>query len=260
MLAILSLVPLPFLNTVWRSGISWFLKCWSLAWRILSITEPAWEMSASVQWFEHSLVLPLLGIGIRIGLFQSCCHCLVFQICWHIECNTLIASSFRILNSCVGIPPPPPASLASVLPKAHLTSHSRMSGSEGETTPLQLSGPLRSFLYSLSVYSFYLFLISFASIRSLPFLFLIVSIFGWNIPLIFPIFLKRSLFLPFLLLSSISRHCSLKKAFLSLLANLWNSALGWMYLSLSPLLYTSLLALAICKASSHNHLAFVGGL
>ena len=160
MLAILSLVPLPFLNTVWRSGISWFMKCWSLAWRILSITKLAWEMSAIVQWFEHSLVLPLLGIGIRIGLFQSCCHCLVFQICWHIECNTLIASSFRILNSSLGIPPPPPASLAAVLPKAHLTSHSRMSGSEWESTPLQLSGPLRSFLYSLSVYSFHLFLIS----------------------------------------------------------------------------------------------------
>ena len=33
-------------------------------------------------------------------------HCWVFQICWHIECNTLTASSFRILNSLSGIPSP----------------------------------------------------------------------------------------------------------------------------------------------------------
>ena len=29
--------------------------CWSLAWRILSITSQTCEMSAVVQWFEHSL-------------------------------------------------------------------------------------------------------------------------------------------------------------------------------------------------------------
>ena len=34
---------------------------------------------------------------------------------------------------------------------------------------------------------------------------------------------------------SISLHCSLKKAFLSLLAVLRNSAFIWVYLSLSPL-------------------------
>ena len=38
-----------------------------------------------------------------------------------------------------------------------------------------------------------------------------------------PIFLKRSLLFPLLLFSSISLHCSFKKAFLSLLAILWNS-------------------------------------
>ena len=31
-------------------------------------------------------------------------HCLVFQICWHIECRTFTASSFRIWNSSTGIP------------------------------------------------------------------------------------------------------------------------------------------------------------
>jgi len=38
MLAIWSLVPLPFLNPAWTSGSSQFAYHWSLAWRILSIT------------------------------------------------------------------------------------------------------------------------------------------------------------------------------------------------------------------------------
>ena len=42
---------------------------------------------------------------------------------------------------------------------------------------------------------------------------------------------KRSLVFPILLVSSISLHWSLRKAFLSLLAILWNSAFKWEYLS-----------------------------
>ena len=38
MLAIWSLVPLPFLKAAWTFGSLWFTYCWSLAWRILSIT------------------------------------------------------------------------------------------------------------------------------------------------------------------------------------------------------------------------------
>ena len=75
------------------------------------MTLPAWELSAIVQKFVHSLVLPFLGIGIRIDLFQSSGHWWVFQIYWHIECSTLIASSFRILISHTGIPSPPLALL-----------------------------------------------------------------------------------------------------------------------------------------------------
>ena len=73
------------------------------------------------------------------------------------------------------------------------------------------------------MHSFHLFLISSASTRSLPFLSFVVPLFGWNASLMFPIFLKRSLVSPFLLFSSIIKHCSLKKAFLSLLAIFWNS-------------------------------------
>ena len=38
MLAIWSLVPLSFLKPAWTSESSWFMYCWNLAWRILSIT------------------------------------------------------------------------------------------------------------------------------------------------------------------------------------------------------------------------------
>ena len=34
-------------------------------------------------------------------------HCCVLQICWHIECSTSTALSFRIWNSSAGIPSPP---------------------------------------------------------------------------------------------------------------------------------------------------------
>ena len=55
MLSIWSLVPLPFLNPTWTSGSSWFTYCWSLAYRILSITFLACEMS--ILW--HCLSLGL---------------------------------------------------------------------------------------------------------------------------------------------------------------------------------------------------------
>ena len=75
------------------------------------------------------------------------------------------------------------------------------------------------------VYSCHLFLIFSASVRFLPFLPFIEPIFAWNVPLVSLIFLKRSLVFPILLFASISLHWSLRKAFLSLLAMLWNSAL-----------------------------------
>ena len=139
-----------------------------------------------------------------------------------------------------------------MLPKAHLTSHSRMSGSRSVITPSLLTESLRCILYSYSVYSYYLFLISYSSI--LPF---IVPILAWNVPLVSLLFLKRSLVFPILLFSSIYLHWSLRKAFLALLAILWNSASRWVYLSFSPLPFTSLLFSAICKVSPGNHFAFL---
>ena len=62
MLAIWSLVSLPFLNPAWTSGSSCFMYCWSLAWRILSITLLAREMMqlcSSFNILRHCLSLGL---------------------------------------------------------------------------------------------------------------------------------------------------------------------------------------------------------
>ena len=128
----------------------------------------------------------------KTDLVQSCGHCWVFQICWHIECSTFTASSFRIWNNSIGIPSPPLALFVVMLSKAHLTSCSRMSGSRWVITPSWLSGSWRSYFYSSSVYSCHLFLISSASVRSRPILSFMEPIFAWNDPLVSLIFLKRS--------------------------------------------------------------------
>ena len=120
----------------------------------------------------------------KTNLFQSCGHWWVFQIYWHIECSTFTASSFRIWNSSTGILSPPLDLIVVMLHKAHLTLHSRMSGSRWVIPPSWLSRLWRSFLYSSSVYSCHLFLIFSASINSIPFLSFIVPIFAWDISLV----------------------------------------------------------------------------
>ena len=89
---------------IWKFTVHILLKA---GWRILSITLLLCEMSAIVWQFEHSLALPFFVIGIKTDLFQSRGHCWVFQICWHIECSTFTASSFRIWNNSTRIPSPP---------------------------------------------------------------------------------------------------------------------------------------------------------
>ena len=114
---------------------------------------------------------------------------------------------------------------------------------------------------------------------------------------IFDFFLTKSPVFPILLFSSIFLHCSLKRLFvspcyslelciqlgisfpislafrfsfflnifalfteediLSFLTLLWDPAFSWVYLSLSPLLFTSLLFSAICKVSSDYLFAFL---
>ena len=159
----------------------------------------------------------------KTDVFQSCGHCWVFQICWHIECSIFTASSFRIRNSSTGIPSHPLFLFVVMLPKAHLTSHSRMLALGEWSYHHDYPGREDLFLYRLSLYSCHLFLISSASVRSLLFLSFIVLILAFNIPLIPPVFLQRSLVFPILKFSSVLLHCSRKKAFLSLCYSLEQS-------------------------------------
>ena len=53
----LILVPLPLLNPPWTSGSSQFTYCWSLAWRILSITLLTWD------YCNYALVWAFFGIA-----------------------------------------------------------------------------------------------------------------------------------------------------------------------------------------------------
>ena len=176
---------------------------------------------------------------------------LAYSLEWIWRVQHFHSIAFRIWNSSTGVPSPPLV-FSLMLPKAHLPSHSRMSGSRWVITLSWLSGSWRSFLYSSSVYSCHLFLISSASVRSVPFPSLVVPIFAWNVALVSLIFLEK--------ISSLSHSVvflyffawSLRKAFLSLLAFLWNSACKWVYLFFSPLPF-----IAICKASSDNHFTFL---
>ena len=154
MLAIRSVISLPFTNSAWTSGCSGFMK--------LGLEN--FEHYFASLWGECNLFGSLNISGIAFlwnwnenWLFQSCGHCWVFQICWHIETKTLTVSSFRIWNSSVGIPSPPLALFTVMLPKAHLSMHSKKSGSRWVITPSWLLESLRSFLYCSSVYSCQLF-------------------------------------------------------------------------------------------------------
>ena len=99
----------------------------------------------------------------------------------------------------------------------HTHTHTYMSGSRWLIIPLWLSESLRSFLYSSSVYSYHLLLISCAFIKSILFCPLLCTL-SMKCSLGISDFFKRSLIFPILLFSSIALYWSVRKAFLSLLA------------------------------------------
>ena len=183
-------------------------------------------------------------------------HCWIFQICYHIECSTFTSLSFRIWNSSTGTPSPPLALFVVMLHKAHLTSHSRMSGSRWVITPSWLSGSWRSFLYSSSVYSWLplLNIFCFCLVHTISVLF--CTHLFMKCSLCISNFLEEISSLSHSIVSSNSLHWSLRKAFLSLLDIVWSSAFTWVYLSFSPLPLAFLFS-SICNASSDNHCALL---
>ena len=76
---------------------------------------------------------------------------LAYSLEWIWRVQHFHSIAFRIWNSSTGVPSPPLV-FSLMLPKAHLPSHSRMSGSRWVITPLWLSASWRSFLYSTSVF------------------------------------------------------------------------------------------------------------
>ena len=91
---------------IWKFSVhSWY--CWSLAWRILSMTLLSCEMSALCGSLSVVWALPFFGIRMKTDPFQSCGHFWVFQICWYIEYSTFTPLLFRIWNSSAEILSPP---------------------------------------------------------------------------------------------------------------------------------------------------------
>ena len=87
------------------------LYMWKFLVHILSkLSLKDFEYYLGCMWNECNCMAVWIFWGIaflwdwKTELFQSCGHCWVFQIHWHIECRTLIASSFRIWKSSAGIP------------------------------------------------------------------------------------------------------------------------------------------------------------
>jgi len=147
MVAIWFLVPLPSLNPDLILGSSQFTYCWRLAWRILSITLLACEMSAIVQQFEHSLHCLSLDLQWKLTFFTPLTHVEFSKLSGILSAALSQHHLLEFENAQLELLSPPLV----MLPKANLTSQSRMSGSRWVITPSRLSVSLRSFLYS-SVY------------------------------------------------------------------------------------------------------------
>ena len=118
---------------IWKFTIHYY---WSLSWRILSITLIASETRAIVQYL--SILWHCLSFGLEWKwTFSSPVATVEFSIFAAIL-NAALSQhhllGFEIAQT--GIPSPPLSLFIVMLPKAHLTSHSRMPGCWWVITPL----------------------------------------------------------------------------------------------------------------------------
>ena len=109
-------------------------KCNCLVTWTFFITAPSWE----------------LGWGLTFSSSVATAAFPNLLTYWAEHFDSIIFQDF--LNNSAEIPSPLLALLTTVLPKSHLTSHSRMSASGWVTATSWLSGSLRPFLYSSFVY------------------------------------------------------------------------------------------------------------
>ena len=113
-------------------------------------------------WNENwpfPVLWPPLSFSNLLAYWVQHFHSIIFQDLKWLKWNSITSSSFVVM-----------------LPTILLTSHSRMSSSRWVITASWLCGSRRSLLYSSSVYSCHLFLISSTSVRSIPFLLLSPSL------------------------------------------------------------------------------------
>ena len=167
---------------------AWLGEFWALLWDECNcaVVLAFFGITFLRDWNENWLfpvLWPLLSFPNLLPYWVQHVNRIIFQDLQSLNWNSITSTSLFVV----------------MLPKAHLTLHCRMSGSRWVITRSWLSGSWRSFLYSFSVDSCHLFLISSASFRSVPFLSFIVPIFAWNVPLVPLILLKVSLVFPILL-------------------------------------------------------------
>ena len=103
-------------KTAWTSGSPWFMYCWSLAWRILSMWD---ECNCAVVWAFFGIAF--LWDWNENWPFPVLRPLLNFPNLLAYWVRTFTTSSFRIWNSSTGIPSPPLALFVVMLCKAHLT-------------------------------------------------------------------------------------------------------------------------------------------
>ena len=107
MLAIWSLVPLPFLNPACTSGNPQFLYCWSLAWRILNITLLSCEMGTLCGSLNILWHWPSLGLEWKLTFSSPVCVTLKWSevaqssptLCNPVDCNLPGSSVHGILQA-----------------------------------------------------------------------------------------------------------------------------------------------------------------
>ena len=103
------------------SGSSAFSKTSLNIWKftvhvLLKLGLENFEHYFASMWDECNCAVVWRSFGITFLLdwnenwpFPICGHCWVLQSCWHVECSTFTASSFRTWNSSARIPSPSPA-------------------------------------------------------------------------------------------------------------------------------------------------------
>ena len=152
MLAIWSLVPMPFLKPAWTSGSSRhillkpglenFEHCFASMWDECSCVVVGTFFGFAFLWdwnenWPFPVLWPQLCFLNFLAYWVQNFHSIIFQDLKLLNWNSITSTALFIV----------------MLSKAHLTSHSRMSGSRWVITPSWLYGSWRSFLYNSSAYS-----------------------------------------------------------------------------------------------------------